>query len=213
MIAFYHKKITCEALSSFFSERALHNIVKANLRQDSIIGQLFHNEYHFDNNKISEGITYIQQQKIMVLDFLTSGSIKKSWHALGRLVHSAQDFYAHSNYISLWIDSLDKKIPQIEDLSTLDPKIIKNPNFHSHIAYFPLDFIGLLPGMAKRVKVHLPLDSHANMNLDSPESGENFHWAYHAALKRTIQEFSNLKDTIVNKNIDLLQMFLDKKND
>ncbi len=167
MIAFYHKKITCEALSSFFSERALHNIVKANLRQDSIIGQLFHNEYHFDNNKISEGITYIQQQKILVLDFLTSGSTKKSWHALGRLVHSAQDFYAHSNYISLWIDSLDKKIPQIEDLSTLDPKIIKNPNFH---------------------------------------------WAYHAALKRTIQEFSNLKDTIVNKNIDLLRMFLDKKN-
>ena len=39
----------------------------------------------------------------------------------------------------------------------------------------------------------LPRDSHAHMNLDSAERGVRFEYAFHAAVKRTVLEFEQVK--------------------
>lgn len=208
MIPFYHKEITTEALSPYFSERALSVIVKSNQRQDSIIGQLFHPEYHFDNNQIAQGNAYIEKQRNLTINLLNNRRVKQAWQSFGQLIHTAQDFYAHTNYIASWLESLKDKVPQAADLTILDPNITENVDFHSHNVYFPLDIVGLIPGMAKRIKHNLPPDSHTIMNLDSPESGEAFTWAYKAAVLRSQHELKELIHTI--GSTDLVKLFLDK---
>ncbi len=211
MKSIFHKKITSEMLSPYFSPGAMTYIINANLRQDSILGQLLHNEFHFDNNKLREGYAYISQQQYLTIEFLTKGKPKKAWQALGRLMHTVQDFYAHSNYIALWVDSLQGKAPNIDDLTFNDAAIVTHPVFHTHKVYFPLDFVGIMPGMSKIVKKYLPSDSHAHMNLDSPESGDLFPWAYQAASKRTYHEFITLLDRIKQIDHDLVNAFLDRE--
>jgi hypothetical protein len=53
----------------------------------------------------------------------------------------------------------------------------------------------------------LPRDSHAWMNIDSPERGPHFPYAFQAAVKRTAIEF---KRTTGDLPHDLFQLFVDK---
>ena len=53
----------------------------------------------------------------------------------------------------------------------------------------------------------LPRDSHGWMNLDSPERGPNFPYAFEAAVKRTKIEFERTTKDLPE---DLCALFLDK---
>jgi len=53
----------------------------------------------------------------------------------------------------------------------------------------------------------LPRDSHGWMNLDSPERGPNFPYAFEAAVKRTKIEFERTTRDLPE---DLCALFLDK---
>ncbi|MCJ7696279.1 MAG: Het-C domain-containing protein, partial [Anaerolineaceae bacterium] len=117
---------------------------------------------------------------------------KRALRAFGRMTHTIQDFYAHSNFIQLWIRNLHGEVPNLNRLDCVDNKILKHSNLLSHKTIFPGDYIALLPGMARFLKPHLPKTSHTCMNLDSPESGENFTWAYSAAVLRTKLELNKL---------------------
>ena len=104
MLVPIHEEMTREALNAQVSQRALEVIIAANRKQDALSRQIGHDEYHFDNNAIDEGHRYINEQRGFALAALLSPGVLSAWIAFGRLTHTAQDFYAHTNYIPMWLD-------------------------------------------------------------------------------------------------------------
>ncbi|MBN2148554.1 MAG: hypothetical protein JW726_14300 [Anaerolineales bacterium] len=218
----YHRKITLQALQGEFSSSAIQVIIKANIAQDLPWGQVGHDEYHFDNNAFERGRAYINAQREIILDrlgstLLRSGELKKAWQAFGRLSHSAQDFYAHSNYIALWVqehapDALaaaEQKhqgneagvIPVAID--PLDPTLIESSQLRSGRSYLPWGILAYIPRLKPLVHHLLPADSHARMNLDGPDRGPLFHFAYQAAVQRTIYEAQLLRQMLSPRTFDI----------
>src|SRR4026207_1482212 len=103
MLTKYHMEILSDALADCFSSRALSAISKANVNQDRLSGLFGHDEFHFDNNAFEKSYAYIEEQREVAITSLQSNDAASAWAAFGRLTHTAQDFYAHSNYIDLWI--------------------------------------------------------------------------------------------------------------
>lgn len=211
MNAQHHIKLINNALKQYFSPVALKVIIKSNLRQDSVFGQIGHNEYHFDNNAIDEGNRFIKSQRVKIYTYLIINKPKKAWQAFGRLLHAAQDFYAHTNYVNLWQNKQNNKLLLKENLNYLDNEILDHPFLYSHTPYFPLDYIiSAIPSTGKYLTKYLPKNSHAKMNLDSPASGEDFEWAFLAALGRTEYEYSVIRNFLITKDSSLLDLFNDK---
>jgi hypothetical protein len=123
--------------------------------------------------------------------------LNSAWEAFGRLIHTAQDLYAHSNYVTLWLDQfLDTDAPPAEDIAPLDERILTNPHFRSGKLYYPLELLSFIPWIKELVIPLLPRDSHAWMNLDSPARGEKFAYAFSAAVKRTVIELEIIKEKL-----------------
>lgn len=181
----YHVLITKEAIGEFFSPNNLNTILTSNINQDCIIGLLGHDEFHFDNNKFSESYAYLKSQKYLCVQAIVGNKTRKALKAFGRMCHSVQDFYAHSNYIQLWINNLNEEAPSLSNLNCIERSILNSKELVSHQTTFPGDYLALIPGVDKLLKPYLPKSSHTNMNLDSPTSGDNFYWAYHSAVVRT----------------------------
>lgn len=192
MLAYIHEEMTREALTSHVSPRVLEIIVAANLKQDSLRGQIGHDEFHFDNNAIEQGSRYINEQRGYVLATLMSPGLLSAWIAFGRLLHAAQDFYSHTNYVSLWLEQFDgPPLPPLE-IDPLRKELICSPRLHSGRIYLPMDALYFVPFLRKSSLRFLPDDSHAKMNLDSPQQGPRFSYARAAAVKRTQVEFDLL---------------------
>src|SRR5690349_15625475 len=85
MLGPFHIKIMHLALDNLFSPRALENIIKANLRQDRPLGQIGHDEYHFDNNAFDKSYAYIEQQRTLTISSLAAKDVSAAWKAFGRL--------------------------------------------------------------------------------------------------------------------------------
>jgi hypothetical protein len=188
-----HEEITREALSTNFSPRALEVIIAANRKQDALSGQIGHDEYHFDNNAIDAGYRYIKEQRGFVLASLLSPGVLSAWIAFGRLTHTAQDFYAHTNYINLWLDQHDGTPPAPPKVDPVQKSLIESSKIHSGRIYLPLDVLYFVPFLREISLALLPHDSHGKMNLDSPKQGPRFEYARAAAVKRTQLEFEILK--------------------
>lgn len=103
MLQKYHVEILQQSLGGRFSTTALTKIVGANVYQDRVSAQLGHDEYHFDNNAFEKSYAYIEGQRSLIISSLQAGDASSAWSAFGRLTHTAQDFYAHTNYIDLWL--------------------------------------------------------------------------------------------------------------
>jgi hypothetical protein len=191
MHAYYHRQITLEAMQRTLSPETLEIIIAANLGQDGLIGQIAHPEYHFDSNTFVLGLAYIESQRVIARNYLHSSGSNPSnrrpgWQALGRLLHGAQDFYAHSNYAFLWLDSHKGAIP--EEIEPHDPMVLDSPSLHSGRTYYPLELLDFIPYLHPLALRLLPHDSHAWMNLDGPERGPLFAYALCAARKRSSYE-------------------------
>lgn len=210
MNSYFHTLITIDALGEKFSENALDEIIKANVKQDSIFGQLFHNEYHYDNNKISLSNQYIKYQKLVCLQAIKRLSIKSARKAFGRLIHTAQDFYAHSNYAKLYLSLLPNSDFYGFYPDCLCPGILNDKELRSHKVYFPIDYLSIFPFLAEILRNHAPSDSHLQMNLDSPLSGAFFGLVYRLAIIRTLTEFNSIAQGIDNANITNFNRFLGK---
>jgi len=190
MLAVYHRQIMMEALREVLRPVYLHLVCEANVRQDNLIGQL-HSEYHFDNNRISEGFAYIAAQREQAVAAMASGS-DKAWVAFGRALHAAQDFYAHTNYVNLWLEKhggLEATSPgQIEPWQgELDDRL--RSGFFNPILWI-LSRMPLLGGLLQRLPFYTY--SHESMNLDHPGRGPAFEYALVAATKCTRREFEQL---------------------
>ena len=194
MLKHIHVEITREALSGRFSPRALAIISAANHRQDALRRQIGHNEYHFDNNAMEASYRYINEQRGFVLASLLLPNSSSAWPAFGRLIHTAQDFYAHTNYVSLWLSRYrDSAPPPPSEIDPVEKSLIHSPDLHSGKLYYPLGILYFIPILRKLVMPIMPRDSHAWMNLDSPEHNPQFEYARVAAVKRTQHEFGILE--------------------
>jgi len=193
-----HAEITRQALREEFSSTALEKIIQANMHQDRLAGQIGHDEFHFDNNAFEKSYTYIEDERAQVISSLKSNDSSSARSAFGRLTHAAQDFYAHSNYIPLWISRQSGEAhPSAVD--PMDENLIYSHALCSARLYYPLEFFAFIKFLQPLVKSLLPHDSHAWMNLDSPAQGPNFAFAFHAAVKRTRIEFEKTVEGLSKK--------------
>ncbi|MDO8753072.1 MAG: hypothetical protein Q7J80_04175 [Anaerolineales bacterium] len=188
-----HEEMTREALSARVSPRALEVMIAANCKQDSLRGQIGHDEYHFDNNAIDAGHRYISEQRGFVISSLLSSEMLSAWSAFGRLTHTAQDFYAHTNYISMWLNQYKDASPAPPEIDPVQENLVESPSLHSGKIYIPMDVFYFVPFLRKLSLALLPRDSHGRMNLDSPKQGPRFEYARSAAVKRTQYEFEELE--------------------
>lgn len=193
MLVPIHEEMTREALRAHFSPRALEVILAANRKQDSLRGQIGHDEYHFDNNALDNGQRYINEQRGYVIASLLSPGVISAWIAFGRLTHTVQDFYAHTNYVSMWLDQHGGTPPAPPEIDPVQKRLIESPKLHSGKVYLPMDALYFIPFLRKLSLALLPRDSHGRMNLDSPKQGFKFDYARAAAVKRTQHEFDILK--------------------
>jgi hypothetical protein len=193
MLETIHDEMTREALGTRVSPRALEVMIAANIKQDSWSGLLGHDEYHFDNNAFDESYRYINEQRGYVLACLLSPGVISAWIAFGKLLHTVQDFYSHTNYVPLWLDGFNGTPPSTAEVDPLRKDLIQHARLHSSKLYLPMDALYFIPFLRKFALAFLPLDSHGKMNLDSPKQGPRFEYARAAAVKRTLYEFELLE--------------------
>jgi hypothetical protein len=190
MLTPYHIELMLASLGGRFSPRAMSVIIQANINQDRLAGQIGHDEFHFDNNAFEKSCAYIEEQRALVVSSLKEAQALPAWQAFGRLLHTAQDFYAHSNYLTLWLDRFAGQTPPPPpEVDAMDPSLIHSPNLRSGRVYYPFELLYFFRHTRAFSLRILPRDSHAWMNLDSPEQGFKFDYAMHAAMKRTVIEF------------------------
>lgn len=192
MLLQYHVSITRNAVSERISPRAREAIIAANLKQDHLLtGQVGHDEYHYDNNAIAESDRYLEAQRALTISALKNDDPPAAWAAFGRLLHTAQDFYAHSNYVDLWLARFignGQTPPPPSKIEPLMDELVHSPELHSGRIYLPWELLSFIPGIKHVAIPLLPEDSHARMQIDSPASGKRFDYAYEAAIKRTRYE-------------------------
>jgi hypothetical protein len=199
MLRTYHEQICTQAFGNIFKARALKTIIRANLAQDGIRGQIGHPEYHVDDNKLDESQSYMEKQRGLIWETLRSkGNRRYAWQAFGRLTHTLQDFYAHTNYITLWADSLKSDhLPTPNLVDPMNPEILRHPQLQSGMIYL-WDWLAFIPGLYNFALQFSPEDSHTHMNLDSPDQGPLFPYAFQAAIKRSFCEYQMIVRSLDN---------------
>jgi hypothetical protein len=205
----YHRLLTRMALESHFSPPALETIVKGNLGQDRLSGQIGHPEFHFDDNAFAQGKAYLEEQRQIIREALVgSANPGTAWLAFGRLTHAAQDFYAHSNYAALWLARYPAgQAPPPKSIEPLEPALLEDPHLRS--GRFTLaELLSYIPFLEPLVRPLIPRDAHYWMNLDHPGRGPLFPYAYAAALKRTVVEFQSMAAALDSQT---LSRFTDSK--
>lgn len=192
MEANYHRQMLNDVLGTHFNQTDLNRITRANLHQDWPMGQL-HPEYHFDSSTFAEGTAYINQQRQLVVDSLRAKMREDALAALGRLTHTRQDFYAHSNWVSLHVKQRGGTTHCLPDDIPLCLNPQTEPNLISGTANIPRYLVYRVPLLGALVKrFYLPADSHEAMNLDNPQQGALFAYAISAATRHTQLEFETL---------------------
>ena len=218
MLTQYHIEIMVAALGGRLSPRALAAMTYANIQQDRLAGQFGHDEFHFDNNAFKKAYAYVEAQRTLAISSTQANDALSAWAAFGRMTHSLQDFYAHSNYITLWIFRFDdspqseaeregQALPSSSEVDPLDPNLLNSPDLRSGKVYYPFELLYFWRPTRKFTLSWLPHDSHAWMNLDSPEQGFKFDYAMQAAIKRTIIEFEKTTSAFSD---EMCRLFLDK---
>lgn len=190
----YHLEITRNALSNHFSPPALQEVIQGNIYQDRPKNQFRHDEIHFDGNAFTAGFLYLNQQEQITIEQIHQDEFSAARDAFGRVTHSWQDFYSHSNYVKLWTKKHGLLPP--DEIGINDPDILYHPELKSGKNYGIIEFLAMLPIFSKWITALMPEDSHARMNLDAPEAGLHFTYTYAAAYKQTIEAFHQLMTRI-----------------
>jgi hypothetical protein len=184
--AIYHQQVLQRAIGEQVSGRALEAILAANLDQDSLLG-LLRPEIHFDNNLFAQSLAYIEHMRARAA---ATDQPALAWIAFGRLSHTAQDFYSHSNYVALWLERCAPgEWPAPVRIDGLDAQLLRHKRLFTGHIYLPLEALCLFPFMRRFVRPLLPRDAHAWVNLDGPETGPLFPYSLEAAVQRTAAEF------------------------
>jgi hypothetical protein len=208
MLKPYHIEMTRLAIGEHFSTNAFEKIIAANIDQDRLLGQIGHDEYHFDGSAFEKSYQYVEEQRTLTVSSLRTGDTASAWSAFGRLAHAVQDFYSHSNYVDLWLSRQPQKTASVPSkIDPVDPDLLNNPSLSSGRVYLPLEAFYHFHVLRPLLLRLLPRDSHAHMNLDSPAQGPNFDYAFQAAVKRTKIEFEKTTKGLPE---DLYKLFVDQ---
>ncbi len=195
----HHTEITRLALRARFGPVALDEIIAANLAQDALQNQLGSKaHFHFDNNKIEESLAYVESLHGQIATLAAaSGRGNQQRAALGRLCHAVQDFYAHSNYVDLWLVGHDHPVPPACAIDGLIPELLNHPDLRTGTFVLLRDLIYYIPliGALWR-RFFVPQGSHEAMNLDSPDRGWKFSYAMVAARQRTVDEYERAAQAV-----------------
>ncbi len=198
MIARYHRQITTDALGKHFHPQALEMIIQGNLHQDDLkylLGAYPH--YHFDDNAFDRTYAYLAEQNQIIFATLAANlPLPPAWEAFGKITHTLQDFYAHSNYVHLWLAQSPDQTPDPEEIHPMLPDLLTHPRLHSGRVWLSLELLGMIPVVGRLLRPLFPKDTHIRMNLDQPKSGSRFPYAYVAARKRTEEAFKSLTEQI-----------------
>jgi hypothetical protein len=209
MLVRHHIDITRQAIGADVSPRALEFILRANLRQDGLRYQLGHNHFHFDNNQFKESYAYIEEQRALVRASLERGDAESAWQVFGRMIHTAQDFYSHSDYIPRWLSRFNGGTPPSPlEVDPVSSDILQHPGLRSGKLYYPFEALAFIPFLKKSILPLLPADSHAHMNLDDFDDKGFFDYVFHASVKRTRLEFEK---TVAPLSSDLYLLFVESK--
>lgn len=188
----YHRQILEEALCPRMSDRALAVIVRANFNQDLPANQSGHPEFHCDDSAIDLTEAYIRDQREHCLLALQEDKVETAWWCFGRLTHSAQDFYAHTTYIRMWVERFgaDGRLPEEHEI--LLPDLRNDPALISGRFYAPWEMITFIPWLGRKLGRMFPKDSHAYLNNDSPDASPVFAQVFRAAVLRTVFEYNQI---------------------
>ena len=186
----FHVEMTQNALAGTFTEEALRTVVRANVLQDRPRNQFGHDYIHFDGSAFEAGLAYIHDQKQLIVAAIQNDEMVKARKAFGQITHTWQDFYSHSNYVPLWLQAHPQATPDMIEPS--DPDLLNSPELRSGVNYGLMEFISMVPPFSKWLIPKMPADSHARMNMDSPEASPLFPFAAAAGEKRTVQLFQEL---------------------
>jgi hypothetical protein len=209
MLVRHHIEITRQAIGAEVGPRALDVIVRANCAQDGLRYQLGHDHFHFDSNQFEKSYAYIEEQRALVRARLERGDAQSAWQAFGRMIHTVQDFYSHSDYIPRWLSRFDGQTPPApEEVDPVSSEILQHPGLHSGRLYYPLESLAFIPFLKKTVLPLLHADSHAHMNFDDFDDKGFFDYVFHASIKRTRLEFEK---TIAPLSSDLYLLFVESK--
>jgi hypothetical protein len=182
-----HRRITEKSLQGQVAPEALQTILAANVAQDGLryqLGRYAH--FHYDADSFAAGDAYLVEQRALIVDALEQGDASAARSAFGRLTHTAQDFYAHSNYIALWLERNPNSMP--DQIAPLAADVLSDSRLRSGHLYYPLEALSFVPALAPLVMPFLPRNSHAWMNIDGPDR-PLFAYAFSAAVQRTRVEF------------------------
>ena len=105
----HHRQITFQAIKklgladspAFDFDYYMLQIGNADSGQDLHQGE---NRFHVDNCAFAASTAYVREQWQLIASLHDPHDLG-SVHALGRLLHAVQDFYAHSNWIELHVNS------------------------------------------------------------------------------------------------------------
>lgn len=206
----FHIELSQVVLEKYFAQNVTDKIIKANTSQDRVQYQFGHDYIHFDGSAFIEGFDYISLQTELIFKSIEKENFELAWCSIGQILHSWQDFYAHSNYVHLWLQKTQD--PEPEKIDYKDQEIISSPSLQSGKNYGIFEFLALIPLISLLVKPLMPADSHAKMNLDSLNSGPAFEYAYYAAKFRTEDVIKQIIHQIncLNLGVDKLNAFLGK---
>jgi hypothetical protein len=207
----YHIQLLTESLASYFSAHALEQIIAANLGQDALRYQLgAYPHYHFDNNEIARSLAYVEEEHALIGKLAAANNGATQRAAFGRLTHAVHDFYAHSNYVDLWLEANGGQANSFpEQIDGLDPALLNHPQLHSGSFLIWFDSLYYVPGFRAILRsAYLRPRSHEAMNLDSPGQGPKFAFAMAAAKQRTLYEYRRVVDRLTAQGEDALDRFL-----
>jgi hypothetical protein len=197
---YYHRKITTDAIQEYVGVDVMETIIGANIGQDAIRFQFGHDHFHYDNNSFVAGDRYCDEQRSIIRSAIARSDAQTAREAFGRLSHTVQDLYAHSNYVALWREMFPAGNP--EQVEPELRNILANGRLHSGKLYYPLEALSFIEKLQPTVLPLLPRDSHAWMNLDDP-SKPDFNYAYSAAVKRTRTEYATLVSSLSQSDLKL----------
>jgi hypothetical protein len=201
----YHIQLLTETLGSYFSAEALAEVIAANLGQDALRYQLgAYPHFHFDNNEIARSLAYVDEEHARIGALAEAAENERDdpaaqqRAAFGRLTHAVHDFYAHSNYVDLWLEG-NGGLAQTaaHQINGMDAALLQHPRLYSGSFRIWFDTLYYIPGFRRLLRrLYLRADSHEAMNLDSPSQGPKFDYAMMAAKQRTVYEYERALNTL-----------------
>lgn len=189
----YHIQATRAAVDAYFAPAALRQVLRANVMQDSLAGLFGADAHrHFCDLRVARGWAYVEEEHARIASLAARpGTEQAMRQAFGRLLHTVQDFYAHSNYVELWLRKhggmLANDSAHVDDA---DDVLMHHPQLRTGDWVFWRDIDFYVPGLGQVIRrFWVPANSHEAINLDSPARGPSFRFALAMARQRTRREY------------------------